>query len=55
MSNTIGWGIGIGLYRGVTENWYWVLGIVKAFVQNWYCYWVLLKPFSKTCIGIGYC
>ena len=23
MSNTIGWGIGIGWYWGVTENWYW--------------------------------
>ena len=23
MSNTIGWGIGIESYWGVTENWYW--------------------------------
>ena len=41
MSNTIGWGIGIGWYWGVTENWYW--------------YWVLLSPFCKIGIGIGYC
>ena len=41
MSNTIGWGIGIEWYWGVTENWYW--------------YWVLLRPLRKIGIGIGYC
>ena len=41
MSNTIGWGIGIGQYWGVTENWYW--------------YWVLLRTYKNIGIIIQYC
>ena len=39
MSKTIGLGIGIGEYWGVTENWY----------------WVLLRSFQTIGIGIEYC
>ena len=56
--------IGIGIVKGFSKYWYWVLleasqcigfgiGTVKGLSKYWYWYWVLLRHFQN--IGIGYC